>query len=399
MGREYDLLLFGVTGFTGKLAAEYLAKKAYPVKWAACGRNAAKVTAALAALGVTCPVEVADLAVAPGTEAFETLRAAVKKAKVVITCAGPFEKYGQALVQLCVEEGVHYADITGESDYVRMMVEKHHAAARQKGVTVVHHCGNDCIPWDLTVFELAQLAKQKGGTLAECTTISEFPPSSEMSGGTLTTAMYQLSKKRGGAAVAFDPLLTTNAGTKSEFGMKNKSPKKPVYNKEFKRKGAAWLMTPVMVNCVRRSNALLGYNEVLGYAEYKLALESFQGRMKEWLMTLFTALALMVPFFRRFLPQPGEGPSREAMEAGWTMIHGRGKMVGADGAQTDLRATYRFQKDTGYLETAHMLVECGMLLLEKPRATGVVTPAVAFGSDAVARLDAALGAKMEVGCD
>ncbi len=110
---------------TGKLAAEYLKEKNYPIKWGVCGRNEGKVKEVLIKLGVdNCPVECADLVVEEGSESYETLRGVVKKTKVVLTCAGPFEKYGTALVRLCVEEGVHYADITGESDFLRANIEK-----------------------------------------------------------------------------------------------------------------------------------------------------------------------------------------------------------------------------------------------------------------------------------
>ena len=107
---------------TGKLATEYLKEKNYPIKWGVCGRNAAKVKDVLDKLGVDCPIEVADLVVEEGSEPYETLRGVVKKANVVLTCAGPFEKYGLALVRLCVEEGVCYSQIKMLRFYQKILV-------------------------------------------------------------------------------------------------------------------------------------------------------------------------------------------------------------------------------------------------------------------------------------
>ena len=161
--KEYDLVLCGVTGFTGKLAAEHLLSKGYPIKWACCARNEAKAKECLQVIGDRLgktelpPVEVACLI---SDEA--KLRAVVKKTRVVITTAGPFEKYSQTLVKVCAEEGVHYADITGETDFFRKMIGEHDATAQKSGAKIVIHCGNDAIPWDLTVFEMNKLAQSKG---------------------------------------------------------------------------------------------------------------------------------------------------------------------------------------------------------------------------------------------
>lgn len=400
MSKEYDIVLCGVTGFAGKLALEHLLVKSYPIKFACCARNEAKAKEVVKAiadrLGKTAlpPIEIADLI---GDEA--TLRAVVKKTKVVLTCAGPFEKYSQTLVKLCAEEGVHYADITGESDFFRKMISEHDATAQKTGAKIVIHCGNDAIPWDLTVFEMSKLAQSKGAELVEASTYGEFGASAAMSGGTLTTAVFQLGKKRGGAKPDFDPLLKKADGTKSESLTKIANPKKDVYCKEFAQYGGPWIMGPVMANCVRRSNAMLGYSGSLTFADYMLRGHP---TWREWAGNKsFEALvgaAVMVPsVFARFLPAPGEGPSREDMDAGYLKLHARGKMVDrASGKETALKSTYSFPYDTGYLMTAQMLVETGMLLLEKKGAGGVLTPAVALGSDIVVRLDKELNAKFEL---
>lgn len=213
MSKKYDIILFGVTGFTGKLAAEYLLQKNYGISWAVCARNARKAEDFLKTLtppdGATIPeILVADL-ICETPEDTDKLRKIVEQTKVVLTCSGPFEKYGQTLVQLCAELGVSYGDITGETDYFRQTIEKHDKKAQETGAVILCHCGNDCIPCDLIVWEMDQVAKKKGCELQKVMTYEAFAEEAAFSGGTISTAAFQLSKDRAKGKPSFDPLLTT----------------------------------------------------------------------------------------------------------------------------------------------------------------------------------------------
>jgi short subunit dehydrogenase-like uncharacterized protein len=246
--KKYDIILFGCTGFTGKLAVDYLLQKQkkllskdndadelqLPLKWAVSARNVQKaeeVVFALASAHKLPPPTIwqADLT---GTtdEQVETLKQVVRQTKVVLTCSGPFEKYGQTLLKLCAECGVHYADITGETDFVRTMITEHDTTAQQSGAIIIPHCGNNCIPQDLTVFELHQYAKDHGCSLQQVLTYVTVHQDASLSGGTAATAAYQLSKNRqdGKTKLEYDPLLKTPSGTKSEYITKNVSPKSNV---------------------------------------------------------------------------------------------------------------------------------------------------------------------------
>ena len=173
------------------------------------------------------------------------------------------------------------------------MIAQHDATAQQTGARIVIHCGNDCIPWDLTVFQMHKHAQSKGAKLVEAQTYGEFGDAFGASGGTLTTAIYQLGKQRSAAKPDFDPLLRTRDGGKSASLTKIANPKKDVRSaairtapapapapapppppphekreghrcpqvwvREYGQYGGPWIMGPVMANCVRRSNALLGY--------------------------------------------------------------------------------------------------------------------------------------------
>lgn len=263
--KKYDVVLFGVTGFTGKLAVEYLLKNycSDDLSWAACARHRERAEAVLTEIADGCcggrpvpPLLAADL-VCETLAQEETLRDIVRQTKVVLTCAGPFEQYGTTLVKLCAHEGVAYADITGETDFVRSVISQYDAVARKSGATILCHCGNDCIPQDLTVYEMHQYAVQHhhNAELKQVMTFVEYPETTQMSGGTAATAAYQLGKDRnnGRPKPGFDPLLQAEDGRKSEYSTKNISPKSDVYQPEFDCKVGPWIMAPVMVNCVRRS--------------------------------------------------------------------------------------------------------------------------------------------------
>lgn len=283
--KVYDLVLFGVTGFTGKLAAEYLLRHYYnsanttscdtddatkdkdavtitdhkpklPVlSWAVCARNESKareiletliqqiveddegterttmtknditksdnITASTSTATATKtttnttttvrqhrmvpPIVVADLQCTT-TEQRVQLDRIVQQTKVVITCAGPFELYGPALVQACVTQGVHYADITGESDFFRQMIQQYDDRARQNHAAILCHCGADCIPQTVMVYEMHRFCQQRYGSvndpasmipqLYQVVNYIEWSQSTRMSGGTAATAVYQLGKPR-----------------------------------------------------------------------------------------------------------------------------------------------------------------------------------------------------------
>ena len=239
--KKYDIVLFGVTGFTGKLAVEYLLQRSNNdedeeyknLKWAVSARNkskaeqilkdivSSKVTTASSStpsssaegdiLQQLPPILTADLLCETDDDVAK-LKDIVSSTKIVLTCSGPFELYGKTLVRLCAECGVHYCDITGETDFVRGNISSLDGKAQETGACIISHCGNDCIPNDLLVLELHKLATSKNCRLEELQTYQEFNAEATMSGGTLKTAQYQLGKNRNnrkdGGSSSFDPLLT-----------------------------------------------------------------------------------------------------------------------------------------------------------------------------------------------
>ena len=173
--KDLDIVVYGATGFTGKLCAEYIHASGRPIKWAIAGRNADKLQAVQKGLSSEVEILIAD---GDDDAALKTMTA---RAKVILSTAGPFHRYGSKLVAACVENSTHYVDITGENFWVKEMIEKHHEAAAAKGVRIIPSCGFDSIPSDLGSF----LASANGGAVKRVESFHSFKGGA--SGGTLET--------------------------------------------------------------------------------------------------------------------------------------------------------------------------------------------------------------------
>ena len=193
---QYDVVIFGATGFTGSLILTYLQSKG-GYKLAICGRSQSKLDKAIEGFQSKPDVFVLDVVSAT----LDELKEVVKKAKCVCTAVGPFVEYGEPLVQACAELGVDYVDTSGESTFMRKMIEKYDATAKQSGARIVIHCGQDCVPWDLAVWKLWNLL---GSELTGVKIFSEMRTCP--SGGTMSTAMLNMQQKPSKGSLGFDPL-------------------------------------------------------------------------------------------------------------------------------------------------------------------------------------------------
>jgi short subunit dehydrogenase-like uncharacterized protein len=266
----YDIILFGVTGFTGKLALEYiLTHYSDNVKWAISARDETKARQVLTEIAASVSKDAGEIVgrlpsiiqvdlVCKNADETEALRQVVRQSKLVLSTAGPFQLYGKTLLSLCAELGVHYCDITGETNFVRDAIVQNGAAARSSGAVIVPHCGNDCIPSDLLAYEVNRYCKQQLGNeayLHQITMLNEVSDAAELSGGTTATALYSLSSlsdaKSNSPKPAFDPLLINEEGARSDYSTKNVTPSSTVTTELGS--ASPWIMGPIMVNCIRRS--------------------------------------------------------------------------------------------------------------------------------------------------
>jgi hypothetical protein len=215
--REFDIIIFGATGFTGKMAAVYMARTyGSSVKWAIAGRSQKKledIKKEVAANSSDEAVSTCSIVVADSMDQ-KSLDAMTQNSRVILSTAGPFGKYGHGLVEACALNGTHYCDITGESDWVREMIDKYDDVAKVSGARIVHFCGHDCVPWDLLVLELSKKIKQKQDSIAEVHFYDEIR--SAPSGGTMDTVFHALGNRtKYKAECGFDPLLKTLLGESS----------------------------------------------------------------------------------------------------------------------------------------------------------------------------------------
>ncbi len=406
--KDFDLVLFGATGFTGRLVAEVLVKKRPALRWALAGRSRDKLEQIRGELAVLDPAA-RDLPLVIGDSLDPaSVAAMVRRTRVVCTTVGPYARYGTALVAACAAEGVHYCDLTGEALYSRANIEQHHERAVATGARIVHCCGFDAIPSDLGVLTLHEHFKARGKRLAEAH-LRVMKLKGGASGGTIASAVDMAEQMRDPAIrkIALDPYALYPAGAargedrRDQTGWKRETPWK--HDEDGDRWTAPFVMAAINTRIVRRSNALLdfAYGKDFRYDEATDTGRGLKGFASAVAMStaLGAGLGLMaLPATRglltRLLPKPGEGPSKEARDNGSfrILIHG----TSPDGERAD--ALVAGNHDPGYGETAIMLAESALCLAEDALSTpgrdgappqtpgGVLTPASSMGMTLVERL-------------
>jgi short subunit dehydrogenase-like uncharacterized protein len=403
--REFDLVLYGATGFVGKLTAEYLARAAGDARIALAGRSQDKLRAVRESLPDTAqswPLIAAD-ASQPST-----LDALAARTQVVVTTVGPYTRYGLPLVAACAAAGTDYADLTGEAIFIRESIDLYHKQAVDTGARIVHSCGFDSIPSDLTVYALYQ--RVKGDQAGELTNTNMVVRSfaGGVSGGTVASmieVMHTASTDPEARRLMSDPYtLTPDRGTEPEFGAQPDARWRRGREIAPELDGywtGAFVMAAANTRIVRRSNALLdyAYGRRFEYAEQMSMGRSFAAPVAAAMATGGNAvtMALGSRYFdrlprklvERIAPKPGTGPSEHAREHGHYTVETY--TTTTTGAR--YRATMSQKGDPGYKATSVLLGESGLALaLDRDRLSelrGVLTPAAAMGDALLARLPAA----------
>ena len=403
MSKPFDIVLWGATGYTGQLVAEYLARHAGPgVRWAIAGRSRDKLEALRRSLAAVNPAA-AELSILTGdSHDAASLQAIVAQARVVCTTVGPYARYGTPLVAACVAQGVDYCDITGETAWVRANIDAFHGQAEQTGARIVHFCGVDSIPSDLGTLMVQEYALAQYGRF--CQTIKHYIIGFKggASGGTVATMMDiadQAKADKKTRRVLADP-YSLAPGYQHDWSEKDQ--RAPHYDPDIGRWTAPFVMASINTRVVRRSHALqdFRYGPDFRFSETLRLPDGWRGRLRATGVTLSLALlAGLVAFTptRRLLqatvlPAPGEGPSAEARASGYFRTLLLGKIpAGAGGSEMWVKGTVAGSSSPGYSETAKMLGESALCLAldDLPRRGGILTPAVAMGLPLVERLRAA----------
>jgi short subunit dehydrogenase-like uncharacterized protein len=403
--REFDVVLYGATGFVGKLTAEYLARAAGDARIALAGRSADRLLAVRETLGESAqswPIITADAA-SPST-----LDAMAARTRVVVTTVGPYAKYGLPLVAACAAAGTDYADLTGEPNFIRDSIDHYHKQAIDTGARIVHSCGFDSIPSDLTVYALYQRALTDGaGELGDTNfVLQDF--AGGVSGGT-AASMIELMR-----ATSSDPevrrllndpySLTTDRGAEPELGAQPDLPLRRGGQIAPELAGSwtgGFVMAAANTRIVRRSNALQdwAYGRRFRYAEAMDMGSSAVAPLTAALGTVTqnAVVSLGSRYMRllptrlvdRIVPAPGTGPSERARDKGHYTVETY--TTTATGAR--YRTTMAQRGDPGYKATSVLLGESGLALaLDRDRLSdllGVLTPAAAMGDVLLTRLPAA----------
>ncbi|MBD1539181.1 enoyl-ACP reductase [Arthrobacter sp. S13_S34] len=395
--REHDLVLYGATGFVGRLIAAYVAEHAPAgMRVGLAGRSRSKLAAVRSQLP---PAAHGWALIEADSGDADSIAALAAGTRVLFTTVGPYAKHGLPVVEACARAGTHYADLAGEVSFIREAIDRYDALASTSGARIVHSCGYDSVPSDLAVLLLHQAAEADGaGGLGEVRLVAKARAG--ISGGTLDSMRGQLDAMRSSTALrllAADPYALSPDRT-----LEPTTPQPPDAGPVRRSDDGTWtapfIMAPFNTRIVRRSNALqdwaygrsLQYGEVMGVASgpagavvasaMALGLRAFIGAM---------AFPPTRKVLDRCLPAPGAGPSASTQRAGW--FHSQVTARTEDGHR--YQAIAAGPGDPGYAATAVMAGETALALAldgdRLPTATGSLTPATALGSVLIERLRAA----------
>jgi short subunit dehydrogenase-like uncharacterized protein len=349
---EFDIVVYGASGFTGRLVAEYLATgyRGGDLRWAIAGRNLDRLAAVRDAIGAPrdLPLIAADSG-DPGS-----IRAMVGRTASVLSTVGPYQLYGSDLVAACAAGGTDYLDLCGEPIWMRQMIDVHEAEARRSGARIVFSCGYDSLPFELGVFFLQQAARKQRGSSVARVKGRVRKMKGTFSGGTAA------SMKAIFAAAANDPDLLPKLRdpfvlTPGFEGPKQPPGNKPLFDEDLDMWVAPFVMANINTRNVHRSNFLLGfpYGRDFVYDEMMVAGPKDTGEA-----TAKAIIAANNKLGAQGGPKPGEGPSKEERESGYYDLLFVG--IAPDGRQ--VRAVVTGDRDPGYGSTSKMIAECAICL-------------------------------------
>jgi len=375
--REFGVVVYGATGYTGRLVCEYLNKQYGvngDVKWAMAGRSEEKLVQVRDEMGIPkdVPFVVAD------ANNPESVKAMVESTQVVLTTVGPYQKYGSDLVRVCSETGTDYVDLCGEPAWMHEMIAAHGETAKKSGARIVFSCGFDSVPFDLGVHFLQSAAMDKLGAPLSRIKGRVRAMKGTFSGGTLES--FRLTMKAAAKNPELIKVLTNPFSLTESFnGPKQPSGMAPIFDEDLNSWSAPFVMATINTKNIHRSNFLLShqYGDNFVYDEMMLTGPGDKGE----------AMAKAVAEDKSMANdpmQPGEGPSKEERETGYYDV----LFAGSNDNGERLMASVKGDKDPGYGSTCKMISESAVCLLKNLDAAsgGIWTPASALGDLLIERL-------------
>ena len=372
---EFDIIVHGATGFTGRLVAEHLHARygnGGPVKWAMSGRSLEKLQAVRDEIGAPAdtPLIVADAA-DPAS-----LNAMVMRTKSVVTTVGPYQLYGEPLVAACADAGTDYLDLSGEPAWMAQMLPLYDAAARASGARILFSCGFDSIPFELGVFYTQALARRHLGHPVGHISGRVRDMRGGLSGGTAASGratMAAIQKDPSLLAVMFDPFALTPGFT----GPDQPRGDKPRFDDLLGVEVGPFMMAAINTKNVHRSNLLQNHAYGAGFTYDEMAI------VADGAQTEFPSLT------GDDVPKPGEGPSKDERETGFYDL----LFVGVDAAGRQVRGAVHGDKDPGYASTSKLIAETAICLVHERADVpgGIWVAGAALGQSLVDRLHAHAG--------
>jgi len=376
---KFDIIVYGATGFTGQLVAEYLAQHYRGdrnLKWAMAGRSLEKLATVRDAIGA--PADMPLIAADASDPA--SLKAMIDQTKSVVTTVGPYLLYGNDLLVACAASGTDYFDLCGEVPWMRRMIDAHLATAQRSGARIMFSCGYDSVPFELGTFFVQEEAKRVLGVPASRVKGRVREMRGTFSGGTAASgkAIFEAAAKDPSLlALLRDPFALTPGFE----GPKQPPGNKPVFDEGLQTWLTPFFMSNINTRNVHRSNALLGfpYGRDFVYDEMQMT-----GPGEEGEALARRILAANNRMASSAAPKPGEGPSKEEREnGGYDLLF---VALGPDGRQA--RVSVKGDRDPGYGSTSKMIAECAICLLrDTPDVpAGIWTPGAAMQQSLIKRL-------------
>ena len=400
----YDLVVWGATGFTGRLVADYLYKNysAGQLRWAIAGRSQAKLNEIQKLIGD----ESGDIPTLIADSADESsLRQLAKQTKVVLSTVGPYAHYGSLLVKVCSETGTDYCDLTGEVPWIRRMIDAHREAAELSGARIVHSCGFDSVPSDMGVYFLQQQASKQFQAPLKDVAFYLKRMKGGASGGTIHSMINVLKEASADSSVKrlmFNP-YSLNPDT--DFRGPDLPDQMSIrYDEGIERWTSPFVMAGINTRIVRRSNAVsgFGYGENFSYREVQLVGKGLRHRIGARVSGLVMGLLflmLALPPTRWVLesfvlPKQGQGPKVDPNNPGFYEI----LLRGTNESDGEMQALVKGDADPGYGSTSKMLAEAAISLAKDTPITegGFWTPSTALGDAYLQRLQDSAGLSFEL---
>ena len=376
---NYDFVVYGASGFTGKLVVEYALNQCSneDISWAIAGRNLEKLQNLKEKLKLTDDVGIIQV----DSEDQSSIDALVQQTKCVLTTVGPYQLYGDKVVRTCISSGTDYVDLCGEVGFMHKIISECSTEAKQTGARIVFSCGFDSIPFDLGVLFVQEEVMSKYNKYAPSVRGRVRDMNGEFSGGTAA------SMKATMAALQSDPellnvLVNPHALCEGFQGVQQDDDSKPVYDEELDTWVAPFFMAPINTKNIHRSNKLMNhiYGESFKYNEMWIQGPGEEGKAAAEFISTMNPLG--------DAPEPGEGPSRESRENGNYDV-----LFCADIDGETIKASVNGDMDPGYGSTSKMITESAICLVKDCQDLdgGIYTPASSMGTKLIKRLESNAG--------